>query len=49
MTVAVGDLVSRKKAVLSLEKRGRANCELKGPLVLSGVGEQKTISEHGIY
>ena len=29
--------------MLCLEKRGRANCELKGPLVLSGVGDQKTI------
>jgi len=44
-----GDLVSRRRAVLCLERKGRASCELKGPLVLSGVGDQKTISEHGIY
>ena len=42
-----GDLVSRRRVVLCLEKE--ASCVLKGPLILSRVGEQKTVSEHGIY
>ena len=44
-----GDLVSRRGAVSRLEKMGRASREIKGPLVLSGVGDDKTVSTHGIY
>ena len=44
-----GDLVSRKGAVFSLEKMGRASREIIRSLVLSGVGDHKTVSTHGIY
>ena len=42
------DLISRKSAILCLEKIGREHCELDGPLVLRGVGDCKTAFEHGI-
>ena len=44
-----GDMVCRKGAVFNLGKKGRASCEIKGPLVLSGVGDNKTVSTHGVY
>ena len=44
-----GDLVSRKSAVVRLEKMGRACRELRGPIILTGVGDNKTVCEHGIY
>ena len=39
-----GDLVSRKSAVVRLEKMG-----LKGPIIITGLGDPKTVCEHGIY
>ena len=44
-----GDMVCRKGAVFNLRKKGRASREIKGPLVLSGIGDNKTVSTHGIY
>ena len=44
-----GDLVCRKSAIDILEKMGRANKIFDGPLVISGVGDQKSSCPHGIY
>jgi hypothetical protein len=44
-----GDLVSRRGAVAQLEKMGRANNEISGPLILTGVGDHKSVCEHGVY
>ena len=44
-----GDLISRREAVKQLEKMGRANNEVPGPISLTGVGDNKTVCQHGIY
>ena len=44
-----GDLVSRRGAVSILEKMERACPEIPGPLVITGVGNHKTVCEHGVY
>ena len=44
-----GDLVSRRGAVSTLEKMGRASREIPGPLTIIGVGNHKTVCEHGVY
>ena len=44
-----GDLVSRKQAVDQLERMGRANNEVLGPIILTGVGDNKSVCQHGIY
>ena len=43
------DLVSRKRAIDCLQKLGRANLEIPGPIPLFGVGNQKSESKYGIY
>ena len=44
-----GDLVIKKSAVDILLGLGKAKLEVPGPIVLSGVGNQKSVSDHGIY
>ena len=44
-----GDMVVRKPVVDCLEKLGRANLEVTGPITLSDVGDQMSVSEHGAY
>ena len=44
-----GDLVSRRGAVSILEKTVRAHREIAGPLLIKGVGNHKTVYEHGVY
>ena len=44
-----GDLVSRKQVITRLENMGRANQEMKGQIILTGVGDHKTKCERGIY
>ena len=44
-----GDMVVWKSAVDLLEKLGRAKNIVKGPLILSGVGDQKSVCDHGRY
>ena len=44
-----GDLISRREAVKQLEKMGRANNEVPGSISLTGVGDSKTVCQHGIY
>ena len=44
-----GDMVIRKSAVDVLERLGKAKNVEKGPLILGGVGDIKTICAHGRY
>ncbi len=44
-----GDLIVTKDAVDKLMQIGRAKQTSKGPIVLSGVGKQESISEYGNY
>ena len=44
-----GDLVIRKECCDKLKSLGRANQESPGPIVVHGVGNQKSICEHGVY
>ena len=44
-----GDLVCRKEAVADLEEIGKASLLVPGPIVLGGVGDVKTETQHGIY
>ena len=44
-----GDLVIKKTAVDILLSIGRAILEVPGPLMLKGVGDKITVSEHGAY
>ena len=44
-----GDMVIKKSAVDSLKALGRATLEAPGPIPLSGVGDQKSVCEHGAY
>ena len=44
-----GDLVCKKSAIDKLVKIGRASQELPGPITISGVGDQKTICQDGVY
>ena len=44
-----GDLVGKKAAIESLQKLGRANQEILGPITLSGAGYHQTIRRDGIY
>ena len=44
-----GDIVVKKSAIDSLIKMGRAKLEEPGPITLSGVGDHKSVCEHGIY
>ena len=43
------DSVSKKEAVNKLELLRRASSQLPGPITLFGVGNQKSVSKHGIY
>ena len=44
-----GDLVCRKEAISDLEEIGKASLLVPGPIVLGGVGDVKTESQHGTY
>ena len=44
-----GDLVCKKSAVMHLEAMGRATKIFDGPITLSGVGNHKSICDHGVY
>ena len=44
-----GDMVIKKSAVDCLIELGRAKLEVPGPITLFGVGDQKSICEHGAY
>ena len=44
-----GDMVIKKSAVDFLLTIGRARLEFPGPITLSGVGDQKSVCEHGAY
>ena len=44
-----GDMVCRKKAVRCLQNKERARNVLHGPLILSGVGDHKSVCEYGKY
>ena len=44
-----GDLVCKRDAVVQLESMGRSSKVIEGPVTLSGVGDNKTISEQGIF
>ena len=44
-----GDLVVDKNSILKLLEISRATQEFSGPIVLSGVGNQESICENGIY
>ena len=44
-----GDLCVKKSAIDTLASLGRAHQVLPGPITLSGVGDNKTVSAHGIY
>ena len=43
------DLRCRKGAVDELQKMGRANNEVPGPITITGVGDNKAICQYGIY
>ena len=43
------DLCCRKGAVDELQKMGRANNEVPGPITITGVGDNKAICQYGIY
>lgn len=43
------DLCCRKEAVDKLQKMNRANNEVPGPLTITGVGDNKSICQYGIY
>ena len=43
------DMVCKKEAVDCLSKAGRAKNILRGPLTISGVGDKKSICDHGKY
>jgi len=43
------DLVAKKDAITTLEKMGRATNIYSGVLTLSGVGDNQTSCEHGLY
>ena len=44
-----GDLVCKKSAIDKLIGLGKASHELLGPITFSGVGDNKTICQHGVY
>ena len=44
-----GDLVCKMEAITQLAGMGRVKKVLDGPLTISGVGDNKTISKHGMY
>ena len=44
-----GDLVCKKSAIDKLIGLDKASPELHGPIPLSGVGDNKTICQHGVY
>ena len=44
-----GDIVIKKSAVDALSHVGRAHLEVPGPMTMSGVGDVKSITNHGIY
>ena len=44
-----GDMVIKKSAIDFLVGQNRAKQEIPGPIIISGVGNNKTVSEHGIY
>ena len=43
------ELVSKRGAILNLGKLNRASRERDGPIVLGGVGNQKTMCQYGMY
>ena len=43
------DVSGRKGAVDELQKMGRANNEVPGPITITGVGDNKAICQYGIY
>ena len=44
-----GDIVVKKSAMDALKRIGRAQLEIPGPIGMSGVGDQKSSSEYGVY
>ena len=43
------ELVSKWGGILNLEKLNRASRERDGPIVLGGVGNEKTMCQYGMY
>ena len=44
-----GDMVCKKSAIDLLDKQNRAENIVKGPLVIGGVGDLKSVSDHGRF
>lgn len=44
-----GDMVISMSAIEKLMVQNRAKLDVPGPIIISGVGDNKTISKHGIY
>ena len=44
-----GDMVIRKDAVDILQQQGRATLLSPGPITFTGVGDKRSVSEHGTY
>ena len=44
-----GDMVIKTSAIDYLQKLGKANLDLSGPIELTGVGEQTFTSKHDAY
>ena len=43
------DLVCKKSAIDKLVSQGRASCVTPGPITLTGVGDNKTVCQEGVY
>ncbi len=43
------DLVCRKSAIDALAGEGLISNVVAGPITISGVGDNRTVSEHGIF
>ena len=44
-----GDMVISRSAIEKLMAQSKAKLEMPGPIIISGVGDNRTVSEHGIY
>ena len=44
-----GDLVRKKSSIDTLMSLGKASQEFPGPITISGVGDNKTICNDGVY
>ena len=47
--LGAGDLVVKKSIMDILVELGRARQEVPGPISISGVGDQESVTQHGIY